>query len=31
MGSDCSCGERTDPILDSVSNLYFEAKEIFGK
>ena len=28
MGSDCSCVERTDPVLDLVSNLDSEAEEI---
>ena len=31
MGSDCSCGKRTDPVLDLVSDPYSEAEEIFGR
>ena len=28
VGCDCTCAERTDPALDSVSNLYSKAEEI---
>ena len=28
MGYNCSCAEKTDPVLDSVSDLYSEAEEI---
>jgi len=28
VGSDCSCAEKTDPALDSVSDPYSEAEEI---
>jgi len=28
VGNDCSCVERTNPVLDSASNLYSKTEEI---
>jgi len=28
VGCDCTCARKTNPVLDSVSDLYSEAEEI---